>query len=262
MNLFVDTCVLPRSRLETASLYREQFGPELGFELLPMFDLPDWEENLKANLPLFTHGPVCFHEPVWGVEHTAPRGSAAWEEGMFHLRKTKEYAEILRPRFMVYHLSNCVIPAEGRENMLRVSLENRKELQDFFPDVTLLTENTGIRADGTLLLDQEEFTALCLDRNMDVLIDVGHANANSWDLFRLISDLKDRIRAFHLHNNDGIHDLHSRLRDGALDFRNLIPFIARNVPDADLVVEYTRTEYHGVPLCEDLRYLRDLLRMS
>ncbi len=257
--LYLDTCVLPRSRLETAALYREEFGPGLGFELLPMFDLPDWEASLKQNLSLFAQGPLCFHEPVWGVEHTALPGSAAWEESMYHLRKTKVYAEILRPRFMVYHLSNCVIPPQGREEMLRVSLENRERMRDFFPGVTLLTENTGIRADGTLLLDQEEFTALCLDRDMDVLIDVGHANANGWDLSRLVTDLKGRIRAFHLHNNDGIHDLHNRLGNGTVDFRKLVPFMVRNVPDAHLVVEYTRPEYHGVPLCEDLRLMQDLL---
>ena len=262
MNLLIDTCVLPRSRLESAALYREQFGPGLGFELLPMFDLPEWEENLKRNLPLFAQGPLCFHEPVWGVEHTAPAGSAAWEEGMFHLKKTKEYAGILHPRFMVYHLSNCVISPEAREDMLRVSLDNLERMRDFFPDIPLLTENTGVRADGTLLLDQDEFTALCLDRDMDVLIDVGHANANGWDLYRLIPDLKGRIRGFHLHNNDGIHDLHNRLENGTIDFRKLIPFIARTVPDADLVVEYTRPEYHGDPLCEDVAYLQDLLRES
>ncbi len=259
LNLFADTCVLPRCRLETAALYREEFGPELGFELLPMFDLQGWEENLKANLPFFEQGLLSFHEPVWGVEHSAPPGSAGWEESMYHLRLTKKYADILHPRYMVYHLTNCVIPPAGREELLRVSLENRERMQDYFPGIPLLTENTGIRADGTLLLDQEEFTALCLNRKMDALIDVGHANANGWDLFRLIRDLKDRIRAFHLHNNDGIHDQHNRLADGTLDFRALISFIARNVPDADLIVEYTRPEYHGVPLCEDLRYLHDLL---
>ena len=36
MNMLIDTCVLPRSRLETAKIYRERFGPSLGFELLMM----------------------------------------------------------------------------------------------------------------------------------------------------------------------------------------------------------------------------------
>ena len=51
--LYIDTCVLPRSGLETAALYRKRFCPEPGFELLMMFDLPDREEDLKRNLSFF-----------------------------------------------------------------------------------------------------------------------------------------------------------------------------------------------------------------
>ena len=262
MTLSVDTCVLPRLHLEEAALYREAFGEGLGFELLPMFDMPAFEGNLRENLPFFESVPLTFHEPVWGVEHTAPRGTPAWEESMYHLELTRKYAEILRPRYMVYHLSNCPVPPPEKGRMLRTSLENLEATRALFPGCTLLLENNGIRGDGTLLTDLEEFTRLCLDRQADVLIDVGHANANGWDLFRLIGDLKDRIRGFHLHNNDGIHDLHNRLRDGTIDFRKLVPFIVRTVPDAYLVIEYTRPEFHGEPLREDILYLRQLVDLS
>ena len=87
MNIYIDTCVLPRAQLQEGRIYREKFGKDLGFELLMMFDLPEFEENLKQNLDLFAEGPLFFHEPVWGVEHTALPGSAAWEESMYHLRK-------------------------------------------------------------------------------------------------------------------------------------------------------------------------------
>ncbi len=262
MNLFLDTCVLPRLRLEEALAYREAFGGDLGFELLPMFDMPGFEDNLRKNLSFLENVPLTFHEPVWGVEHTAPRGTPAWAESMYHLELTKKYADILHPRYMVYHLSNCPIPPAGKDRMLRTSLENMEATRALFPGCTLLLENNGIRRDGTLLVDMEEFTALCLERQADVIIDVGHANANGWDLFRLIGDLKDRIRGFHLHNNDGIHDLHNRLRDGTIDFRKLIPFIVRTVPEAYLVIEYTRPELHGEPLREDILYLRQLEALS
>ena len=64
--------------MQTAGIYRERFGPGLGFELLMMFDLQDFEENLKNNLELFAGGPLIFHEPVWGVEHSAKKGSAGF----------------------------------------------------------------------------------------------------------------------------------------------------------------------------------------
>ena len=255
MQIYMDTCVLPRCRLEEGRLYRERLGEKLGFELLLMFDLPDFEANLERNRTLLEAGPLVFHEPVWGVEHTAERGSGAWQESRFHLQKTAEWAKRLHPACMVYHLNNCAVPPGGKDRMLRRTLESLEETREMFPGTELLVENTGIAADGNQLLDQQEFTALCRERDLRVLIDVGHANANAWDIPRAIRELKDRIRGYHLHNNDGRYDLHRRLWDGTLEMDRLIPLLRRETHDAFWVVEYTREEYHGEPLCEDLKAL-------
>ena len=258
LNTYIDTCVLPRSQLEEAKIYRERYGPSLGFELLAMFDLSDFEENLKKNLDFFAAGPLMFHEPVWGVEHTAQKGSQAWEEGMYHLRMTAKYAEILHPSAMVCHLNNGSVSPQDREKKLRTALENLEELRELFPGVTLLLENTGIRSEDTMLLDQEEFTTLCREKQFPVLVDTGHANANQWDLKKLIEDLHPQIYGYHLHNNDGRHDLHSRLRNGTIDFADLIPCIDRFTPEAARVIEYCSPDSHGEPLLEDIAYLQSL----
>ena len=258
MGIYIDTCVLPRAQLQTARIYRERFGSRLGFELLMMFDLAEFEQNLAENLELFREGPLMFHEPVWGVEHTARRGSAAWEEGMYHLWLTKKYAEILHPASMAYHLNNCAVPPEERDRALRVSLENLREMREMFPDVELLVENTGTKADGTMLLNQGEFTDLCRAEKFPVLIDVGHAGANGWDVQRLIRELQGQIRGFHLHNNDGMHDLHNRLTDGVLDYGELIPCMDQLIPEAPRVIEYSRPTYHGEPLFQDIETLEKL----
>ena len=255
MKIFIDTCVLPRAKLETATIYREKYGKNLGFELLPMFDLKDFEDNLKENISLFEETSTVFHEPVWGVEHSAPKGSDAYEEGMYHINLTKKYADILKPKDMVYHFNNCVVPPDMKAQMLKTSLENLDEMREIFSNVRILVENTGTDIDGNKLLDQNEFTNLCRDKNFDVLIDVGHANANSWDIKRLIEDLKDQIQGFHLHNNDGIYDLHNRLNDGTINFNELMPFIKSKVPQAAWIIEYTRPIYHGQPLIEDIAML-------
>ena len=252
MNLLIDTCVLPRCRLEEAKLYRDRYGLQIGFELLPMFDLMAFEADLENNLELFSEGTLFFHEPVWGVEHTGPKGSIEYKESMYHILKTKKFAEILHPSDMVYHLNNDPVFPGKKDEMLRTSLENLEEMHELFPDVRLLVENTGNDADGCKLLDQDEFTDLCRDRKFDVLVDVGHANANSWDVYKLTADLKDQIRGFHLHNNDGVHDLHNRMWNGTVDFDKLLPYLRNTVPDAVWVIEYTRPEYHGMPLLEDI----------
>ena len=123
MKLLIDTCVLPRCRLEEARIYKNRFGSDIGFEFLPMFDLADFQKDLDENLSLFSEGKLIFHEPVWGVEHSAPKGSRAYENGMYHILLTKKYAEILHPSDMVYHLNNCYVPADRKDEMLRISLE-------------------------------------------------------------------------------------------------------------------------------------------
>lgn len=251
MNLYIDTCVLPRSQLQTAGIYRERYST-LGMELLMMFDLPDFEENLTQNLDLFRAGPLVFHEPVWGVEHSAPKGSKAWEDGMYHIRLTQKFAEILHPQYMIVHLNNCQVKPGKKEEMLRTALQNLEEMQEMFPGVTFLYENTGTKADGNILLNQSEFTDLCRGRGFPVLIDIGHANANGWDIRKLIRDLQGQIRGFHLHNNDGVHDFHNRIEDGTIDYASIVPYLDEMVPDAFRVIEYTRPACHGGPLLEDI----------
>ena len=223
-----------------------------------MFDLPGFEENLKRNLDLFAGGPLMFHEPVWGLDHSAPRGSALWAEGMYHLRLTQKYAKILHPSAIAFHLSNRPLLPGEKETRLRFALENLADMQDMFPGIKIMIENTGTKAARTALLDQAGFTGLCLDRQFPVLIDVGHANANGWDLPRLIRDLKGLICAFHLHNNDGINDLHNRLREGTINMEHLIACIDQTVPAASRVIEYNRPVFHGNPLLEDISYLMSL----
>ncbi|MBR0034928.1 MAG: TIM barrel protein [Synergistaceae bacterium] len=144
--------------------------------------------------------------------------------------------------------------------MLNTSLENLEEIRGIFEGVQILVENVGTDAKGDKLLDQQEFTDLSRQKGFDVLIDIGHAHANSWDIKRLITDLKTQIRAFHLHNNDGIHDLHNRLTDGTLNFPEVMQQIRTETPDADLVIEYTSPKYHGQPLLEDIETLCRTIR--
>ena len=255
MRIYVNTCVLPRCRLETAKIYRDEFGDDLRFEILPMFDLPEFEANLAANLDFFREGTVSFHEPVFCVEHTAPKGTPEYAESMHHIMLTKKFADILHPVHMVYHLNNCAVPPSAKDAMLSTSLANLEEIREIFSGVQIFVENTGTDIKGDKLLDQQEFTDLCREKSFDVLIDIGHAHANSWDIRKLIADLKPQIRAFHLHNNDGVHDLHNRINDGTLDFAEVMTCIRAQVPEADLIIEYTRPEYHGQPLMEDIRTL-------
>lgn len=253
--LFINTCVFGAVKFPLIREYSKIWGSRIGFEILSMFDLPDFEDRLRENLDVLEKHRITFHEPVFFVEHSAPRGSAVYEQSMWHIRKTYEYAKRLHSAHMTMHLNNCRVIPEKKDQMLKTSLENFREIQEMFAPIgcPLYLENTGIRIQGNLLLDQQEFTDLCRDLHLEVLIDVGHAHANGWDLKKLISDLQPQIRAYHLHNNDGIHDQHFRLHEGTLDFPSLMQTILEKTPDAELTIEYTRPAQEGEGLREDIR---------
>ena len=56
-----------------------------------------------------------------------------------------------------------------------------------------------------------------------------------------------QILAYHLHNNDGVHDSHRRIGDGTLDFDSFMAWAGEYTPQADLVVEY------GMETADDCR---------
>lgn len=259
--LYINTCVFGASGLERIPELIRRYPGRIGFEVLSMFDLAVFEPALRGVLDNLAAVPVSFHGPVYEAEHSAARGSAAYERTMFHVRKTLEYARLLHSTHFTMHLNNCTVLPEEKDRMLRNALDNYEELCGLFDPFgcRIFVENTGTRLQGNVLLDQAEFTDLCRDRKFDVLIDIGHAHANGWDIPKLIEDLKDRIRAYHLHNNDGLHDQHRRLHDGTMDFDAVYEKIRRETPDADLIIEYISPVLSGPELEEDFQ---DLLNRS
>ncbi len=257
----VNTCVFGPGKLSRIRTYSDRYGDALGFEVLAKFDLADFEEELKGALPVLEKHRISFHGPVYGAEHSARRGSPEYEETMRHIRKTLPYARYLGSSHLVFHLNNCRVLPEKRQEMLENALDSYEEVRDLFGafGCRIFVENTGIALQGNVLLDQEEFTDLCRQRGFDVLVDIGHAHANGWDLGRLVLDLKDQIRAFHLHNNDGRRDLHNRIHDGTLDFDAFRALIDRECPGAERTIEYTRPALEENGLDEDIRDMLGLL---
>ena len=252
--IYINTCVFGASGMDRIPELLRRYPGRLGFEVLSMFDLPDFEPALQRHLDDLAACPVSFHGPVYEAEHSAPRDGQTYERTMYHVRKTLEYARLLHSRHFTMHLNNCFVLPRRKDEMLRNALISYEELRGLFEPIgcRIFVENTGTKVQGNILLDQAEFTDVCRDQDLEVLIDIGHAHANGWDIPKLIGDLKDRIRAYHLHNNDGCRDQHRRLHDGTLDFDAVYEKIRRETPEADLIIEYVDPALAGAELEEDL----------
>ena len=103
--------------------------------------------------------------------------------------------------------------------------------------MTLSAENlcSGARP----LFDQQQFLRLFHDiPALHCVLDVGHAIVTGMDIGVIQQTLKERICAYHLHNNDGLHDLHDRLRAGVFDWTEFAKNCALYTPGATGVLEY------------------------
>lgn len=261
MALMISTNMYTAEDLRRVLPYLKRFDHKVGVEVFPMFHKAEYESILQECLPELSQVPISFHGPYYGAEHsiTAPDDGASdmrYEKTMEMMRTTVKYSHSLNSRYIVYHHNNCRVLPEEKEEMIRISCENYHDVEKMAGDIPILVENAGVMDRGNMMFDQEEFINLCRRENYKVLIDIGHAHANGWNLTEVMEKLGDRICAYHLHNNDGIHDSHRRIHDGSLDFEKFLFDYKRITPEADLVLEYSLEVNDDVEGIEkDVEYL-------
>lgn len=242
MDVLLSTNMYDKGMLKRVLKYLLEFKGRIGVEVFPLFQDAGYEDELINCMKVLETIPSSFHGPYYRAEHSAFKGSEEYVRTMDYVRKTLEYCKKLNSKYMVFHHNNCKVKKEHREEMIRNSCENFREMEKLFGEaqIPVYVENAGVMDRGNMLFNQEEFIALCKNEKYRVLIDIGHAHANGWNLSDTMEALKDQIKAYHIHNNDGIHDDHNRIMDGTLDFDKFISDYRRFTPEADFVVEYSR----------------------
>lgn len=155
-------------------------------------------------------------------------------------REMLPFAKRLHSSYVVFHHNNCKVLDVDREAMLQTADENLRELTALSEaeGIPVAVENVGIKSMGNVLMNQEQFIVECRKLPNPVLIDIGHAHANGWDLRHVMEALQDKIISYHVHNNDGVHDCHQRIYNGTLDFNAFLYDVRELTPKADLVLEY------------------------
>lgn len=225
-------------------------GEALGAELATSWTYPEFDELLDGQAAAFAQIPVTLHAPF--VEICNEPGSEDADAMDRAFEKAFRWYKMFSATSMVMHTHEkkvrpedvCRMTELSRENILRIAAQARER------DVRLTVENVGYPAKGTALFTQDGFTEfiLGLPDEVGALIDVGHAMANHWDIPELIRTLNTRIRGYHLHNTDGVHDLHRPIFEEGLwyDRRQMCRMLetaAQCSPEADLVLEYAPGEH-------------------
>ncbi len=258
MSIFVNTCLFATGKLKKMEEYIDRYGDKIAFEILGKFNEDTFGGELEECLRLKDRSRFAFHEPAWMAEHTAPEGTPEYERTSSMMEDTKKYARLYNCEHLVYHVNNCVVTEETRKTQLETTLRHLGDVKRQFDFCPIYVENVGVSVAHNTLFTQEQFTQMAKSENWNVLVDIGHANACGWDLFRLLRDLEGQIKAFHIHNNDGVHDLHARFREGTVDVIKYLSEAKRAVPDAKWILEYTDSEKEGDVLREDFEALSEL----
>ncbi len=128
--------------------------------------------------------------------------------------------------------------------------------------VQVLIENVGLYNKHSLLYDQPEFLELLTDLpEADALFDVGHAHINGWNLPEIVHALGNRLKACHLHDNQGALDEHLPIGEGNIEWKPFFESIQASAPTATMVFEYANTNIknalHNITTVQD-QYLTAL----
>lgn len=186
---------------------------------------------------------ITFHGPFRRC-NLAVLTDESWQKTLYSYEQSFKIASKYKPKFMVLH-SNENVPGNDITPSLRAQISDKIEklvaLGKSY-DIDVVIENVGTIERRNIVFSQSEYEELILKNDYKVLIDIGHAHLNSWDMERLIKKLKDNIIGYHFHNNDGQRDLHMPIAKGDINYFTILNLVSTYTADASIVLEYEVNE--------------------
>ncbi len=213
------------------------------------FDDPTQSEKVDYILRYKELSSISFHGPYRYFNLDCE--PSTWVETKDKFVEAIYYTKKYKGDFLVLHTNEAIKPTSNKEDIegyLDELIEISKK-----ENINLLLENVGVGKN--MIYSEEDFIQLVQRKNLNVLIDIGHLLANKWSLENVLLTLKDNIKAFHLHNNDGEQDLHYSFFNGYFNGEEIAKLIKKITPTATLVLEYS-------PLTPKEELLNDLKNLN
>lgn len=225
--------------------------PAIGFEL-NINEEDDFMDHLSSFSEDFSPYYISMHAPHKKIEAAVENESP--EKALFLKKFEQAFAicQAFNAGAMVMHTNELPVSPENKEHLQSLSIQSILDVHRYAQQTTtqLLVENVGLRPNNSILFNEDEFIDLFsrLPESIGCLFDIGHAYINRWDMERVIATLGSRIKAYHLHTNDGEKDLHFPLFTGQGKLSNsevnaLLDHIIQHSPEATWVMEYAPGSY-------------------
>lgn len=172
------------------------------------------------------------------ILNLASQNPVILKQSLLHMKRAIDFCHSLGIKLFTFHAGFCLDPDDklqfpreqpfNYEESLNTFAESLDEINCYAQQkrVRLAVEN-NVLADYNLVSGYNQFLLLCRaeeferlwDRvpsdNVGMLLDLGHLKVTShwlqFDKYQFIDRIKDRVFAFHLHENKGQVDEHARL---------------------------------------------------
>lgn len=212
-----------------------QLPAEYGLELFIEFGTAQYWDTMIPQWMNNRTGLLSFHGNCVAI-NLADSKDTHWYSA---LKETIALAATHNASFVVLHTNEALtesIPLT--QTLVRNRLRSIQQLAEE-AKITVVIENVGLKIYGNVLFTYEEYLELLAEFPLaKVLIDTGHAHVNGWDIPHCIHTLKDRIIAYHIHDNDSTADAHLPIGQGTINWTGIFSAMQEYTPNAHCVLEY------------------------
>lgn len=183
--------------------------------------------SLIQNKSISIHGPFLDLNP-------ASYDSLIKEATLQRYNQSYHAAKVLGADRIVFH--SCYLDnIYYRESYIDNSISFWKEfLKDKNDNIKIHIENVYDKEPSHLI----EIVDKVNNENFSVCLDIGHVNCYGIEnLESWIKKLGKRIGHLHLHNNDGLKDTHSGLKNGSINIENILYLIDNYCNEPAITIE-------------------------
>ncbi|OON92146.1 MAG: hypothetical protein ATN33_07870 [Epulopiscium sp. Nele67-Bin001] len=149
---------------------------EIAIELFPEFQSDKFSLFLDKHMVDLKRFSMSLHGPYVATEHSAPKGTKAYELATEYFCKSLQLAQEVDASYIVYHHNNRAFDAGQKAAMIKTASENLLELNELAKEygVRIVVENAGVDSRRNALFNEDEFISMAHEIDNPILIDIGH----------------------------------------------------------------------------------------
>ena len=214
---------------------------DIGYEIFWECGSEDTWRNTMDLLNAKQQHPFSIHSPYFFVDLSLPGDT----DRMFEeLKRPFDLYHRYNGEFYVVHtFDHMTYPHDEafEADCRKRSIERLGKFNEICREngVQMLAENIAFGGDERYLFTQDQFLDIFRQLpDLGCIIDLGHAALSEMDVYEMQKELKGRIKAYHLHDNNGKADSHQKMFAGIRDWEKFAKGVAEFTPDATGVMEY------------------------